>query len=167
MATVTYKHQPAIEKTKGAVALAGNSHIYKVSKVLWPETVSAWIADRLLSPSLHVCCGKSTLGDLRLDRFEAAVDIRADASALPIGNARVKSVLCDPPYNGKFQWNHDLLSELARVAEQRIIFQHWFLPCDKLGRYRKLHAFKLIDLAVWNPKSYFGRVQVISVFERQ
>ena len=30
MATVTYKNQPAIDKTKGKIPLAGNSHVYRV-----------------------------------------------------------------------------------------------------------------------------------------
>ena len=32
MATVTYKNQPAIDKTKGKIPLAGNSHVYRVKK---------------------------------------------------------------------------------------------------------------------------------------
>ena len=31
-AIVTYKNQPAIDKTKGKIPLAGNSHVYRVKK---------------------------------------------------------------------------------------------------------------------------------------
>ena len=72
----------------------------------------------------------------------------------------------DPPYNGGSQWNHDLLSELSRVAEQRIIFQHGFVPVDHHGRWRKFHRFTLTGVHLWSPRTYFGRVQVVSVFDR-
>jgi len=34
MGSVSYKNQPAIDKTKGNVPLAGTSHIYRVKKKL-------------------------------------------------------------------------------------------------------------------------------------
>jgi hypothetical protein len=77
------------------------------------------------------------------------------------------TVLCDPPYNGKFQWNHNLLKELSRVSNKRIIFQHWFIPATPNGLYKKAQEkFYLSNVYVWQPKTYFGRVQVISVFDR-
>lgn len=168
MATVSYKNQPAIDKTKGTVPLAGTSHVYTVAKVLWPEAVEEFIQTLLIPQSLHVCCGKSKLGDVRLD-FDPDnnPDILADASKLPLADESFDSVLCDPPYNGKFQWNHDLLSELSRVARKRIIFQHWFMPADNEGRWKKWHKFSLTAAYIWQPRTYFGRVQVISVFDSQ
>ena len=103
---------------------------------------------------------------MRLDLNEEDCGVRADAARLPFADKSFPTTLCDPPYNGVFQWNHDLLSELARVTSQRIIFQHWFLPVDKVGRFKKDHEFALSDLAVWQPKTYFGRVQVICVLDR-
>jgi hypothetical protein len=75
-------------------------------------------------------------------------------------------VLIDPPYNGEFQWNHDMLSELGRVSRQRIIFQHWFIPVDSNSRFKKSNRFQLSEVSVWQPQTYFGRVNVISVFDR-
>jgi hypothetical protein len=169
MGTVTYKYQPGTARVlKQGTPLVGTSHIYLVDRVLWPEEVEKVIADDLLlSPCLHVCCGKSLLGDVRLDAFEPDVDIRADGARLPFRDRAFASVLCDPPYNGRMQWNHDLLKELARVADQRIIFQHWFMPVDPHGRYKKLHAFTLRAVLIWQPRTYFGRVQVISVLQRE
>jgi hypothetical protein len=63
-------------------------------------------------------------------------------------------------------WNHDLLSELARVANKRIIFQHWFIPANKMGEYKKAQEkFKLSKIYVWQGQAYFGRAQIISVFD--
>ena len=163
MATVTYHNQPAIEATKGAVPIGGTRHPYTVSKLLWDDSLHRWIARRIVGKALHLCCGQSPLGDCRLDLFQHDVDVAADAARVPFADGSWDTVLVDPPYNGKFQWNHDLLSELARVARQRIIFQHWFLPCNREGAYKKAHRFRLSDVAVWQPRTYFGRAQVISI----
>lgn len=167
MGTVTYKNQKAIHQTRGAVPLAGTEYVYTVSKLLWPKAVENFIDEWLLGFTLHICCGKSKLGDVRLDLYEKDIDIRADASRLPFRNQSFDTLVIDPPYNGKFQWNHDMLSELSRVAKRRIIFQHWFVPVDKIGNYRKDHNFQLHELVGWMPKSYFGRMQMISIFDRK
>lgn len=167
VATVSYKAQPAIHKTGAHVALAGDSHVYTVSKVLWPEALEAFLPTLFVGYTLHACCGKSMLGDVRLDAHEPSADVIADAAAMPFADNEFETVLCDPPYNGKFQWNHDLLRELARVASKRIIFQHWFIPANPDGRYKKAHdKFALSQTYVWQPRTYFGRAQIISVFDR-
>lgn len=167
MGTVTYHHQPGIHATRGTVPIEGTKHPYTVTKVLWPEDVEQAIADLIIPSCLHVCSGLSALGDVRLD-LDATVkpNILGDASRLPCKDQSFTTVLADPPYNGRFQWNHDLLSELCRVATWRIIFQHWFLPINPIGQYKKLHAFHLTGVYLWQPRTYFGRVQVISVLDR-
>lgn len=170
MASVTYKSQPAIQKSGGSVPLAGTSHVYTVSKKLWHPNVENTLQNLFIGTTLHVCCGKSLLGDVRLDLDPTHnPDIICDAANMKgvIDDDQFDTVLCDPPYNGNFQWNHDLLSELARVASQRIIFQHWFIPANPNGLYKKAQEkFELTDVLVWQPKTYFGRVNVISVFDR-
>lgn len=166
MATVTHRNQPGVRKSR--VPLDGTEHLYTVNKLLWPESVEKSIRKRLVGRTLHVCCGESLLGDVRLDIDPGhKPDIIHDASDLPFGDNEFDTVLCDPPYSGKFQWNHDVLSELARVASQRIIFQHWFIPATKHGFYKKAQGkFSLVELLCWQPRTYFGRVQMISVFDR-
>ena len=169
MGGVTYKNQPGIDVTKGAVPLAGNSHVYTVKKVLWPEDIEGFLQTVFIGRTLHVCCGKSLLGDVRLDMDVANnPDIICDAADMKsvVKDREFETVLCDPPYNGKMQWNHNLLSELIRVASKRLIFQHWFLPARKDGGYKKAHnTWKLTGCYIWQPRTYFGRVQVISVFD--
>jgi hypothetical protein len=167
--TVTYRNQPGIHKTRGAVPLAGTAHIYTATRVLWPKQVSAFLDGLLLGRTLHVCCGKSLLGDVLVDIHEEHAHLRIDAANMRdyIANREFETVLCDPPYNGRFRWNHGLLTELARVASQRIIFQHWFIPARADGKYKKDHSFQLTMLYVWQPRTYFGRVQVVSVFDRE
>ena len=170
MSSVTYKHQPAIQATHGTVPLAETSHLYTVTKVLWPKSIESFLKDQLIGRSLHVCCGLSKLGDVRVDLDPAVEpDIVCDAADMSahFKDDSFDTVLCDPPYNGKLQWNHDMLSELSHIASRRAILQHWFLPCTKNGRYRKAQEkFSLSNVYVWPPRTYFGRVQVISVFDR-
>ena len=52
-----------------------------------------------------------------------------------------------------------------KLAKKRIIFQQWFLPADPHGRLKKWHKLHLAEVYVWQPKTYFGRVQVITVFD--
>lgn len=168
MSSVTYKNQPAIQKTHGNVPLAGTSHLYTVTKVLWSDSIQDFLQTLFIGQTLHVCCGKSLLGDMRFDLDVGNnPNVICDAARLPIDENSFDTTLCDPPYNGKFQWNHDLLSELARVTSKRLIFQHWFIPANKNGLYKKAQEkFFLSATYVWQGKAYFGRVQVISVFDR-
>lgn len=169
MASVTYKNQPAINATKGNVPINGTKHVYTVKKVLWPEHVEAHIVSLFIGRTLHVCCGKSLIGDVRLDiDRDNAPDIVCDAANMDgfVLDREFDTVLCDPPYNGDMQWNHNLLSELHRVASKRIIFQHWFIPANAEGRYKKAQSeWGLTELYAWMPRTYFGRAQLISVFD--
>lgn len=167
MSTVTYKDQPAIHKTRGTIPLEGTDYPYLVNRVLWPSEIEEFLEDRLIGFSLHICCGKSKLGDVRLDLYESDVNIKASMDRLPFTNQSFNTVLIDPPYNSKFQIMHDMLEELSRVARRRIIFQHWFMPVDKYGRYKKNHQFTLTDVYLWQPRTYFGRVNVISILDRK
>ena len=108
MGSVTYKNQPAIDKSKGSIPLAGNSHLYTVKKVLWPKNIEKFLKTLFIGKTLHVCCGKSRLGDVRLDLNEPSADIKCDAANMKefVKDGEFNTVLCDPPYNGKFQWNH-------------------------------------------------------------
>jgi len=166
MSSVTYNHQPGIDKTKGNIPLAGTSHIYTVTKLLWPKEIEEFLGTQLVGFTLHVCCGMSKLGDIRLDLYQPNIDIKASMDRLPFGNESFDTVLVDPPYNSKFQIMHDMLSELCRVARKRILFQHWFSPVDKLGQYKKNHKFILTGLYNWMPKTYFGRMQIVSIFDK-
>lgn len=167
MPSVTYKNQPAIDATGGTVPLEGTKHLYKVTKVLWPGEIERVLNRLLIGRSVHACCGLSHLGDVRVDMNpDVKPDVLADAAALPFADSEFESVLCDPPYNGVFQWNHDLLGELVRIVSKRIVFQHWFIPANPDGSYRKDANFQLTGLYAWQPKTYFGRVQMVSVFDK-
>jgi len=71
MSTVTYKGQPPIERTKGKVPLAGTSHLYRVKRILWSQSVESVLQGLLIPTSLHVRSGHSLPGDIRVDSDRA------------------------------------------------------------------------------------------------
>lgn len=135
--------------------------------MLWPHQVEEHVKGLLRGNSLHVCCGLSKLGNIRLDNDPAVgPDILGDAAKLPFKDDAFDTVLCDPPYNYKYQWNHDMLSEIVRVASQRVIFQHWFVPVNNQGWFKKeIGIWAMTSAYIWLPKTYFGRANVISIFD--
>jgi 16S rRNA G966 N2-methylase RsmD len=139
MATVTYKNQPAIERTKGRVPLAGTFHLYRVNQLLWPNAVESFLERLLISRSLHLCCGHSSIGDVRAD-IDASVSphVFCDAAKLPFANGSFDSVLCDPPYNGNFQRNHDVLSELSQISKEAHHFSAMVLACRSARQVEKV-----------------------------
>lgn len=167
MGTITYKKQNAAHTAlKAGIPLEGTDHIYTVNALLWPKKVQSFVETLLIGKTIHLCCGKSTLGDLRVDLFDETADLKKDSAKTDLPDKSFDTVLCDPPYNGKLQWNHDLLVEMARLARKRIVFQHWFQPGNMRGYYKKDHTFKISSLYNWQPKTYFGRVNVLSVFDK-
>lgn len=116
---------------------------------------------------IHVKRHRSeALGDIRADLDPAVFPhVICDAARLPFSDQSFDSVLCDPPYNGKFRWNHNVLSELSRIANKRIIFQHWFMPADPYGRWKNATTFVWRLRTSASPEPSFGRVQVITVFD--
>jgi len=185
MSSVTYKSQPGIDKTKGNVPIEGTEYPYRVSKLLWPSQVELFIGSILEPPTLHICCGMSKLGDVRLDIDPIhRPNVLSDAAFIPFGDKSFNTVLCDPPYNGNFRWMHDMLNEMHRVCANLLIFQHWFSPVNESGQFKKAHVYELEDMVNvtedvnsdfflledmrnWMPRTYFGRMQIISIFRRR
>jgi hypothetical protein len=168
LASAGYKAQPAIHRTRGAVPLAGNDHIYTVSKLIWPEEVENVIGSLLVGKTLHVCCGKSTLGDVRVDLYEDTADFQCDAADMSVlfEDKSFDTVLFDGPYNGRLEWLHKVCEELPRLARKRIIIQSWWLMANKHGRYRKAQSdFELSAIYTWAPSTYFGRANLIHVYD--
>jgi len=127
----------------------------------WPEDVERFLRERCESPVLHVCCGGSQLGDVRVDAdTEREPDVVADMTELPFDDCSFATVLCDPPWKSVDIFDrHGLFYELVRVTELggRIIHNATWVPesdqCEKIGEFRRQ------DLA-------FGDASIISVHER-
>ncbi|MEM2003154.1 MAG: methyltransferase domain-containing protein [Nitrososphaerota archaeon] len=87
----------------------------------WPEPVEKFIASLLVSPSLHVCCGESTLGDVRVD-IKTKADIQADAFHLPFRDEVFASVVSDPPWHMSYNLRPKFAKEIYRVLRPGGIF---------------------------------------------
>ncbi|MEM3670026.1 MAG: methyltransferase domain-containing protein, partial [Nitrososphaerota archaeon] len=73
-----------------------------------------FINNFLVSPSLHVFCGESRLGDVRVDLFTDA-DVRADGFRLPFRDNVFMSIVSDPPWNMPYHLRPRLAKEFFRV----------------------------------------------------
>lgn len=127
----------------------------------WPAEVERFIREECEGDVLHVCCGGSDLGDVRVDAdSEREPDIVADMTNLPFDDCSFDTVLCDPPWKSVdiFQ-RHSLFYELVRVTSLggKIIHNATWTPesnqCELIGEYRRQ------DLA-------FGNASIIAIYER-
>src|SRR6267143_3784866 len=103
---------------------------YKFKKAWsWPAQVEELIGKQIEGFSLHVCCGDSRLGDVRLD-LEKQADIRGDMFHLPFKRETFDTVLCDPPWHLPYHVRHKLLYELRDVLKPggRLIFNCIWFP---------------------------------------
>jgi hypothetical protein len=92
----------------------------------WTKGEENFYSKLCIGRVLHVCSGKSSFGDVRVDRYEKC-DVRADYRYLPFKDNSFDTVICDPVWgkserldSGIMQW----LSELRRVARKRIVIVH-------------------------------------------
>lgn len=86
----------------------------------WPGETEAFLAGlikELAGPVLHVCCGSSRLGDVRVDMFHPGADMRADAFQLPFKSGSFGVVVADPPFPHQGQGGWDYAARLAFVQE--------------------------------------------------
>jgi len=100
---------------------------------IWPESIERLFRSQSDGETLHVCCGESDVGDVRLDRDpEREPDVVADMRNLPFANAKFDTVVADPPWKaiaglGK---THQVFLELVRVTRPRgqILWNAYTIP---------------------------------------
>ena len=87
------------------------------------------MAELIEGSTLHVCCGSSGLGDVRIDLHTEA-DVKADMFHLPFRRETFDTVLCDPPWNLPYHVRFKLLYELRDVLKPggRLIFNSLWFP---------------------------------------
>jgi hypothetical protein len=122
-----------------------------------------WLKEMSIGSVLHVCCGESELGTVRVDCDEKIdCEVRADVENLPFEKHSYGTVICDPPWSfyNRFRW----VQELKDVAHSRVILS---TPLIKLaiGRdwKKELHCFE--HKAVWGEKPHgFLFMRMFQVF---
>lgn len=127
----------------------------------FPPIIEHAITKWILSPSLHVCSGQSTLGDVKLDLYERA-DVQAAMRYLPFRPGSFASVIWDPPYSLHRRRTMPCLIELRGVLRVggRLITVHYFDPSNFLQR-----SMRLLWKAYYEPKAG-GGVREITVLEK-
>lgn len=122
----------------------------------WDDFLRLWAVGTLA----QVCCGASKIGDVRIDIDPKApgVDVVADMLTLPLADASVDTVACDPIYGLGFPERVRLQRELSRVARRRILFKAPWIP--RARGFRLSQAFLLASHTCQN-------VAVLSVLERR
>lgn len=132
---------------------------------IWSFDEAAFYSAKLVGTSLHVCSGRSTVGDVRIDLYEEAT-IKADYRHLPIRDKAFDSVICDPVW-GKSEPIHlgikNWLFELVRVARKRIIIIHNTLFSL---RWKGHESWDLVE--AWAVRSHQGtRYKIMGIHEPQ
>jgi len=83
----------------------------------WTNTIENFLISIIdEKPLLHVCSGKSEIGDVTVDKYVKA-DYNYDMIKLPFDNDSFAAVFCDPPWNNGMKKDvADAMKEFIRVA---------------------------------------------------
>ena len=83
----------------------------------WTNTIEQFLVQIIEEkPLLHVCSGKSELGDVTVDKYTEA-DYNADMCSLPFPDDSFGAVFCDPPWNNGMKKEVSIaMKEFIRVA---------------------------------------------------
>jgi len=73
-------------------------HLFK-AQWKFPPQVEKWLKGQIEGYTLHVCCGSSNIGDVKVDIMPQSPDVtQADMFDLPFPNNTFDTVICDPPW---------------------------------------------------------------------
>lgn len=101
--------------------IKSSNHIMRFKEAYrWTYDEEKLYSTFLESPILHLCCGKSLLGDVRVDiDSKVRPDIVSDQLHLPFKNQSFQTAIYDPPWiNNQNAWAG---YELARVVRKRVV----------------------------------------------
>lgn len=92
----------------------------------WTTDIEKFITELVTErPLLNVCAGRSPLGDVKVDRYEAA-DVQADMTRLPFDNDSFAAVFSDPPWDSSIKTRcAELCKESLRVAPILYLMAPW------------------------------------------
>jgi len=125
----------------------------------FPRDVEAFLQRLLVPPSLHVACGESALGDVRVDLVTRA-DVRGDMLRLPFRDGAFASVQIDPPWHLPYHVRPQLAKELARVLrpEGRLVLNApWSL--------RLKGILELVEV-FWSPAPTWRNCPLVMIYRK-
>lgn len=116
----------------------------------WPKGLENFLQTFLISPSLHVCCGESQLGDYKVDAYLIRREvIQADMFNLPFRDGFFASAIIDPPWHLQYHLRPRLAKELFRVLRPGgilLLNSPWALGLTKT---MKLEAVYYAETKSW------------------
>ena len=141
--------------------------IFKYKK-MWsfPERTEEFCKSKMFGKTLHVCCGSSLLGDVRIDIEKQDMQDtksgfkRGDMYNLPVENNSFDSVLIDPPwhipYNKRMAFMYEVRDKLK--INGVLILNAPFIP--------KLKCMILQDVYYGERAFYMNNVALISIYKK-
>ena len=129
---------------------------------LWEKEIEDFVKSRMRGKVLNVPCGKSKLGDVRLDinpKLSGRGVYDMFRKKLPYKDNMFDTIISDPPWKMGHYFRPRLFFELVRVVKigGRIIYNATWIPTSK---YTKL-------IGCWiRQSSQFSNVSIISIFEK-
>lgn len=112
-----------------------------------------FIKKHIKGRSLHVCCGSSDLGDVKVDAYvERKGIVKADMFNLPF-KEEFDTVICDPPWELPYNVRHKLLYSLRSALKPGgiLIFNcMWFPKCRGL---KVMEVFVGVPHSTWRNAS--------------
>jgi len=128
----------------------------------WEKEIEDFIEERIRGYSLNIPCGKSKLGDEKLD-IDSKLSMREAYNffkdKIPFDDNTFDTVISDPPWKMGHYFRPRLFFELVRVCKVggQIIYNAPWIPTSK---YVKPKEYWI------RQSSQFSNVSIISVFEK-
>ncbi len=129
---------------------------------MWEKEIEDFVKERVKGYTLNVPCGKSKIGDVRLDldpnlSMRGAYDFFKDK--LPYEHNTFDTVISDPPWKVGHYFRPKLFFRLVEVCKigGTIIYNATWIPTSKYVKLKETYI---------RQSSQFSNVSIISVFEK-
>lgn len=123
----------------------------------WPYSVELFIKKFIKGKSLHVCCGSSDLGDVKIDAYVERKGVtKGDMFNLPF-KEEFDTVICDPPWELAYHLRHKLLYNLRDALKPNgiLIFNCFWFP--------KVRGLKIEEVYVGVPHSTWRNASLLII----
>lgn len=129
---------------------------------MWEDEIEKFVKQRIKRYSLNVPCGKSKLGDVKLDidpdlSMRGAYDFFKDK--IPYAQNTFDTVISDPPWKVGHYFRPRLFFRLVEVCKVGglIIYNATWIPTSKYTKLKECYI---------RQSSQFSNVSIISIFEK-
>jgi len=127
---------------------------------MWSKDLEQFFESKCSGLVLHICCGESELGDVRVDlREDSKANVIADMFHLPFRDEAFDTIICDPPYklayDKRLKFLFPTLDKLK--AGGKLILKLNWIP--RFG-----DKAKLTEMYLYEGKRYWADISIITVW---